>query len=80
MSVSLIGLSVVGKSRVGHLLLKKLNYGFIDFDRTIEKVNHYKLQDIIDCLCDEAFLELEENAKLSIRKVMSFGYFFGWQR
>ena len=59
-------MSGVGKSRIGLLLSKKLNYRCIDIDRIIEKDYGKKLQDIVDCLGDEKFLELEENAILSI--------------
>jgi shikimate kinase len=69
MNITLIGMSGVGKSRIGKLLSKRLNYGFIDVDRLIEKANNKKLQDLIDCLGNEKFLELEENAILSIGRV-----------
>ncbi len=66
MNVALIGMSGVGKSRIGKLLSKKLSCRFIDIDRIIEKAYGKKLQDIVDCLGDAKFLELEENAILSI--------------
>jgi len=66
MNVTLIGMSGVGKSRIGYLLSKKLNYRFIDVDRLLEATNKKTLQDLIDCLGDEKFLELEEAAILSI--------------
>ncbi len=68
MNVTLIGMSGVGKSRIGRLLSKRLNYAFIDIDRIIENENGKKLQDIIDSLGDEAFLKLEESAIISIGK------------
>lgn len=68
MNITLIGMSGVGKSRIGKLLSNKLNYSFIDIDRIIEKDNNKKLQDLIDCLGDEKFLKLEENAIMSIGK------------
>jgi shikimate kinase len=66
MNVTLIGMSGVGKSRIGRLLSKRLNYALIDIDRIIENENGKKLQDIIDCLGDEAFLKLEETAIIGI--------------
>jgi shikimate kinase len=69
MNVSLVGMSGVGKSRVGLLLSKRLGYRFIDVDRLIEEVNGKRLQDLIDCLGDAKFLELEENAILGIGMV-----------
>ena len=70
MNVTLIGMSGVGKSRIGELLSRKLNYGFIDIDRIIERAYGKNLQDIVDCLGDAKFLELEENAILSIGEVV----------
>lgn len=69
MNVTLIGMSGVGKSRIGKLLSERLNYGFIDIDRIIEKAYGKSLQDIVDCLGDAKFLELEETSILSIGKV-----------
>lgn len=68
MNITLIGMSGVGKSQIGKLLSEKLNYRFIDIDRIIENANGKKLQDILDSLEDERFIELEENAILSIGK------------
>lgn len=62
-------MSGVGKSRIGKLLSTKLNYSFIDIDRMIEMGNSKKLQDIVDCLGDEKFLKLEENAIMGIGKI-----------
>lgn len=69
MNITLIGMSGVGKSRIGKLLSKKLNYSFVDIDRLIEKDNSKRLQEIVDCLGDERFLKLEENAIMSIGKI-----------
>jgi shikimate kinase len=69
MNITLIGMSGVGKSRIGRLLSKKLNYAFIDIDAIIEKENGKKLQKIIDCLGDAEFLKLEEKALMSIGQI-----------
>ncbi|MGD6851872.1 MAG: shikimate kinase [Candidatus Bathyarchaeia archaeon] len=69
MNVTLIGMSGVGKSRIGELLSKRLHYRFIDIDRIIEEANSKKLQDLIDCLGDAKFLKLEENTILGIGAV-----------
>lgn len=66
MNITLIGMSGVGKSRIGKLLAAELNYRFVDIDRIIEKQYGKRLQNIVDCLGDEEFLKLEENAILSI--------------
>jgi shikimate kinase len=69
MNVTLIGMSGVGKSCVGVLLAERLNYRFVDVDRLIEEVHGRKLQDLVDCLGAEKFLELEENAILGLGAV-----------
>lgn len=69
MNVTLIGMSGVGMSRVGLLLSKRLGYRFIDIDRVIRQDTSQRLQDLIDCLGEKKFLELEENAILCIGKV-----------
>ncbi|MCL5877366.1 MAG: shikimate kinase [Candidatus Bathyarchaeota archaeon] len=66
MNVTLIGMSGVGKSRIGLILAKRLNYRFIDVDRVIEEAHNRRLQDLVDCLGDAKFLELEENAVLAL--------------
>jgi shikimate kinase len=69
MNITLIGMSGVGKSRIGQLLAEKLHYSFIDIDRLMEKNSGTKLQEIIDCLGDRKFIEAEAEAILSIGKV-----------
>jgi shikimate kinase len=69
MNITLIGMSGVGKSRIGQLLAQKLHYSFIDIDRVMEKDSGRKLQELIDCLGDRKFVEAEEEAILSIRVV-----------
>lgn len=69
MNITLIGMSGVGKSRIGQLLAEKLHYNFIDIDRVIENKSGRKLQELIDCLGDAKFIEAEETAILSIGKV-----------
>ena len=69
MNITLIGMSGVGKSRIGKILSRKLDYNFMDIDRIIEKAHNKKLQEIMDALGDEKFLEQEEDAILGIGKV-----------
>lgn len=69
MNVALIGMSGVGKSRIGKLLADRLGYGFVDIDRIIEKGYGKKLQEVIDSLGDEKFIKLEEQTTRKIGKV-----------
>lgn len=68
MNVALIGMSGVGKSRIGKLLAEKLGYNFSDIDKVIEQNCGKKVQEIINSLGDTEFLEAEEKAVLSIGK------------
>jgi shikimate kinase len=69
MNITLIGMSGVGKSRIGQLLAQKLHFSFIDIDRVMEKNSGRKLQELVDCLGDMKFIEAEEIAILDIGKV-----------
>jgi shikimate kinase len=69
MNITLIGMSGVGKSRIGQLLAEKLHFGFIDIDRIMEKNSGTKLQELVDCLGDMKFIEAESEAILGIGKV-----------
>ncbi len=66
MIVCLVGMSGVGKSRVGWFLAERLGYGFVDVDRVIEEAQGRRLRDLVDDLGDEKFLELEEEAVLGL--------------
>jgi len=66
MNITLIGMSGVGKTRIGSLLSAQLGYRFIDIDRIIENNNGKTLQQLIDDSGTKKFLELEEKAILSI--------------
>ncbi len=59
-------MSGVGKSRVGAVLAKRLNYLFVDVDRVIEETQHARLRDLVDYLGEEKFLKLEEQAVLGL--------------
>ena len=69
MNITLIGMAGVGKSKVGRVLAKKLNYDFIDVDEIIEKNSKLKLQQIIDQFGDDEFMKIEEKAILGLGKL-----------
>ncbi|MFH1642751.1 MAG: shikimate kinase [Nanoarchaeota archaeon] len=64
-NITLIGMPGSGKSVIGKLLAKKLNYSFIDSDILIES-SGIKLQTIIDCYGDHVFLKIEEAVLLKL--------------
>jgi shikimate kinase len=71
MNITLIGMSGVGKSRIGQLLAEKLHYRFIDIDRVMEKDSGRNLQELLDCVGDIKFRALEEKAILTIGNAVS---------
>jgi shikimate kinase len=66
MNLVLIGMSGVGKSRVGSLLAKRLGYAFVDTDKRIEAAHGEPLQAVLDRLGDEAFVRAEAGAILAL--------------
>lgn len=65
-NIVLIGMPASGKSTVGVILAKTLGVGFIDTDLVIQQREGRLLQDIIDSDGLDKFLEVEENAILSL--------------
>ncbi len=58
--ISLIGMAGVGKSTVGELLAKALDWAYLDTDRLLECYYGRPLQQIFDTLGRETFLQAEE--------------------
>jgi shikimate kinase len=68
MNITLIGMSGVGKSRVGKELSKTIKCNFIDIDEIIERKYNSKLQDLVYKLGKKEFLKLEERTVLELGK------------
>ncbi len=70
--VSLIGMAGAGKSTLGRLLAEKLGWAHLDTDRLIESFYGLPLQDLVDGLGLEKFLEAENRlvAILSVRRTV----------
>ncbi len=59
-NITLIGMPGSGKTTLGKLLAKKLNFNFIDYDKHIAKQEKMSAQQIVDTKGDGAFLKIEE--------------------
>lgn len=66
-NIILIGMPGSGKSTVGVLLAKALGMGFLDIDLIIQQREGALLQDILDRVGTDRFLEIEADAVCSIR-------------
>jgi len=69
MNITLIGMAGAGKSTVGRVLAKRLDYTFIDVDRLITENIGMPLQTLIDNEGDSALIRLEEEAILKLGQV-----------
>lgn len=75
-NIVLIGMPGSGKSTLGVILSKKLNYGFVDSDSIIVAYHGKLLPELIDENGAEGFLDLEEkiNSAISVKRcVISTG-------
>ncbi len=66
MNIVLIGMPGCGKSTVGVLLAKVMQYGFVDCDLLIQKRYSSSLQNIIDTKGLDFFLDAEEETIMLI--------------
>ena len=71
MNITLIGMAGAGKSTIGRVLAKQLDYTFIDVDRLIKEHTGMPLQALIDMQGDLALIKFEEEAILRLNQVDS---------
>ena len=76
-NIVLIGMMGSGKSTIGYLLSKNINFNFLDIDEFIEKETNLKIYDIFQKKGEIYFRSLEEKITLKLlkgkRKVISLG-------
>jgi shikimate kinase len=65
-NITLIGMPGCGKSTIGVLLAKALNYSFLDSDLVIQREQNMKLQEIIDTYGNDRFKEIENEVNSSL--------------
>ncbi len=65
-NITLIGMPGCGKSTLGVILAKAMNYDFLDSDLLIQKKMGIKLQEIINQYGNDRFREIEDEVNASI--------------
>ena len=76
-NIVLLGMMGSGKSTIGFLLSKNINYSFLDVDKFIEKETNLKIHDIFQKKGENYFRDIEEKITLKLikskGKVISLG-------
>ena len=76
-NIVLLGMMGSGKSTIGYLLSKNINFNFLDIDKFIEKDTNLKIYDIFQIKGEAYFRSLEEKITLKLlknnRNVISLG-------
>ena len=67
-NIVLIGMMGSGKSTIGYLLSKNINFNFLDIDKHIEKETNLKINDIFQKKGEDYFRNLEEKITLKLLK------------
>ena len=67
-NIVLLGMMGSGKSTIGFLLSKKINFKFIDIDKKIENVTNLNINDIFEKKGEKFFRDVEEKITLKFLK------------
>ena len=70
LKICLIGMPGSGKSTIGRILSKKLNYDIFDTDEKIEYITKLKINDIFVNKGEEYFRKLETKVLSKLMKIM----------
>jgi shikimate kinase len=65
--IVIIGMAGVGKSTIGSALAQALDFGFLDVDGYILQKDGKRIQEIIDSVGEEAFLQLEKRRMFEVQ-------------
>ncbi len=76
-NIVLLGMMGSGKSTIGYLLSKNINYNFLDVDKIIEKETGLKIFEIFEIKGENYFRNIEEKITLKLlrskEKIISLG-------
>ena len=76
-NIVLLGMMGSGKSSIGYLLSKSLNFKFIDIDKKIENVTNLNINDIFEKKGEKFFRDVEEKITLKFlrnkKQIISLG-------
>ena len=67
-NIVLLGMMGSGKSTIGYLLSKNINFIFLDIDKFIEKETNLKIHDIFEKKGENYFRDIEEKITLKLLK------------
>jgi len=69
-SLVLVGMMGSGKSLIGKILSKKLDYDFIDTDKKIEEIEKKTISEIFENNGEKYFRNIEETISLKMLKLV----------
>ena len=67
-NIVFLGMMGSGKTTIGKLISKRLEYSFFDVDKEIEKKTKSKIKDIFELKGENFFRKIEKKMTLSILK------------
>ncbi|MFN3550953.1 MAG: shikimate kinase, partial [Endomicrobiia bacterium] len=68
MNIVITGFMCTGKTSVGKILAKEINFGYIDTDEIIEKFVGLKISEIFACYGEKYFRDIESQVVEKVSK------------